>query len=62
MDNIKEVIITSDKGVVDLTTDLTLLWGLVNFAIENGYTEELENKEYEEALAILNILEKEIKE
>jgi hypothetical protein len=60
MDNVKEVIITSNNGMVDLTTDLNLLWGLINFAIENGYLDDLENKEYEEALAILDILEKEM--
>jgi hypothetical protein len=55
----KEVIITSDKGVVDLTTDLMLLRGLVEFAIENGYLDDLDNEEYEEAMVIQDILIKE---
>ncbi len=55
----KEVIITSDKGVVDLTTDLMLLRGLVEFAIENGYLDDLDNEEYEEGMAIQDILVKE---
>jgi hypothetical protein len=59
MDNIKEIIITSDKGVVDLTTDLMLLRGLVEFAIENGYLDELDEEEFSEGMAIQDILIKE---
>lgn len=60
MDDIKEIIITSNSGVVDLTSNLRLLRDAIGYSIECGFTEDLEEEDASEIVGVLNILEEEV--